>query len=1021
MRRLLCLLMVLWAVPASAATYYVAKTGNDSNAGTLAAPYLTIRKGIQQATTPGDTVYVRVGTYDECGIDADYTSGTSGHVTTISAYPNEVVWLVPTCGTPLGFNNKSYITFSGMNVDGVHLGGQNPGYYIGPGDHYITIQNATIKNVANYDGIAVFCGQAAGDHFTLSNLDVFNNGNMTAGIGVSQQHGIYVTDGCATGVIEKSRVYGNAGSGIQIYGVGNGRNDNWTVQTNVLHDNYQNPNWGGSYVIIGSGDNQLIANNVVYQGTCYGTTCAGITVGYNTPNNTQIYHNTVYGFTGAAGSYIGLWAFQGTNALIKNNISYNNVINYQDNATGTVTATNLLTNPTFVNAGTHDFHLQSGSAAKDTGTTLGTITEDSVLVARPKGSAYDIGAFEYDSAGTSYVVHQGEADTLQTVFNGLTCGDTVTLDAGGFYSRGAANQKFYLFDPGPQCDDTTGWIAIRTADYANAAFTRGRRLVPGSDYPHMARLYSYATSGGATSVVICRAGANHYHLIGLELVPVNTGVFTEDVVTCGSEGVSIDSSPTYADLRTTGWLWLDHVFIHPNEITATDLANPVSTRTAGHGFIADGSTNTIEDSYIAGFAGYAPSGDGISSFGVAIINGPGPVMIKNDYIEAEYNNVFLGGGGSPTQYGGTLSGGATTTTGVVSNTTGLSVGMLVSFLVPSYTNPVNGRTGNLYKVARVTNIAGTTLTYAAEGPTGLDVSPTTPGEVAWAGDLPHDITVRDSLIAKQAYFLNFRQPKGFIELKSGQDILIDHNVFDGGAWGTLIGISARNQSGRTPWDTLYRVTFTNNRTTFMDAAVKCQLVDNEYTNQRGNTVTIRNDLFFDQDPDSSSPHNHGIVFDTSNCDTMSVTHTTFIGRTYTTSAVFGYDSSNGVDATSHTFVFKDNILQYGGYGFNSAISPGTIASAWPSATISKNIFVNWAGVSTDSAHYGATDVVVAGYSALGFVDLTNKDYRLAATSPYYRAGSDGNDIGVYDWVSIAEGVGGVSPSTGTLPVRLRVH
>jgi len=43
-------------------TIYVATTGNDSNPGTETSPYLNIQKAID-AAAPGDTIYIRGGTY----------------------------------------------------------------------------------------------------------------------------------------------------------------------------------------------------------------------------------------------------------------------------------------------------------------------------------------------------------------------------------------------------------------------------------------------------------------------------------------------------------------------------------------------------------------------------------------------------------------------------------------------------------------------------------------------------------------------------------------------------------------------------------------------------------------------------------------------------------------------------------------------------------------------------------------------------------------------------------------------
>ena len=45
-------------------TYYVAKTGSDSNPGTEAQPWLTIQKAANTMVA-GDTVYIKQGTYTE--------------------------------------------------------------------------------------------------------------------------------------------------------------------------------------------------------------------------------------------------------------------------------------------------------------------------------------------------------------------------------------------------------------------------------------------------------------------------------------------------------------------------------------------------------------------------------------------------------------------------------------------------------------------------------------------------------------------------------------------------------------------------------------------------------------------------------------------------------------------------------------------------------------------------------------------------------------------------------------------
>ncbi|MGB7769558.1 MAG: DUF1565 domain-containing protein, partial [Verrucomicrobiia bacterium] len=58
------LLVLLNANVLSAATYYVSKTGNDSNNGSQGAPWLTVSKAASTASA-GDTVNLAAGTYNE--------------------------------------------------------------------------------------------------------------------------------------------------------------------------------------------------------------------------------------------------------------------------------------------------------------------------------------------------------------------------------------------------------------------------------------------------------------------------------------------------------------------------------------------------------------------------------------------------------------------------------------------------------------------------------------------------------------------------------------------------------------------------------------------------------------------------------------------------------------------------------------------------------------------------------------------------------------------------------------------
>ncbi len=70
--------------------YYVSTNGSDANNGNINAPWLTIQFAIDQVQ-PGDTIFVRSGTYNEYVIFNQ--SGNSGQPIILSGYPNELVVL----------------------------------------------------------------------------------------------------------------------------------------------------------------------------------------------------------------------------------------------------------------------------------------------------------------------------------------------------------------------------------------------------------------------------------------------------------------------------------------------------------------------------------------------------------------------------------------------------------------------------------------------------------------------------------------------------------------------------------------------------------------------------------------------------------------------------------------------------------------------------------------------------------------------------------------------------------------
>ena len=85
----LLLLGTSWLIPAAeAATYYVSPSGSDANPGTVAAPFARLQKA-HDVANPGDTIYMRGGTYTLAGQIAFTRSGSSGNPIRVFNYPGE--------------------------------------------------------------------------------------------------------------------------------------------------------------------------------------------------------------------------------------------------------------------------------------------------------------------------------------------------------------------------------------------------------------------------------------------------------------------------------------------------------------------------------------------------------------------------------------------------------------------------------------------------------------------------------------------------------------------------------------------------------------------------------------------------------------------------------------------------------------------------------------------------------------------------------------------------------------------
>ena len=144
MKKLIFILLTLSSFISFSATYYVATTGSDSNAGTIASPWATWQKGFETIVA-GDILYIRGGTYATSGFQySSYWNGVrvsnrDGNVTDtikVFAYQNEIPIL--DCAT------------MSTTRDGTHFG------ILMDGCDYWHIKGLTVKNCQDYFNGSVY-------------------------------------------------------------------------------------------------------------------------------------------------------------------------------------------------------------------------------------------------------------------------------------------------------------------------------------------------------------------------------------------------------------------------------------------------------------------------------------------------------------------------------------------------------------------------------------------------------------------------------------------------------------------------------------------------------------------------------------------------------------------------------------------------------------------------------------------------------------------------------------------------
>src|SRR5262245_2788233 len=379
--------------PPPGATFYVSPTGSDSNPGTQAQPFRNIQRAAD-VVNPGNTVIVEDGVYTYSG----------------SNQCGKTIVCLTRGGAP-----GQLVTFKSRNKWGARVDGQNgvaaDGFGFG-GANYVRIQDFEIYGVANAasggaSGIDAF---SSGRFSEIIGNHIHDNGHVCTDTSQGQ-NGIYIEQNNV--LVEGNLIHdigrlipgqqgcqpGNDFYQHHDHGIYHSGGDDVTIRNNII---YNIKGGWAVHVYPNSRARMNILNNTFaftnqYQGK-YGAIIIfdGMTV-----SDSNISNNIFYLVNTAAIYVGGSSAPSFSNVRVRNNIVSNGAILRADSSVGSgLTLINNRENadPGLVNPTGSDFHLRANSLAIDSGATV-PVPTDYEGRARPQGSGYDIGAYEYSSSG----------------------------------------------------------------------------------------------------------------------------------------------------------------------------------------------------------------------------------------------------------------------------------------------------------------------------------------------------------------------------------------------------------------------------------------------------------------------------------------------------------------------------------------------------------------------------------------------------------------------------------------------
>ena len=651
----------------------------------------------------------------------------------------------------------------------------------------------------------------------------------------------------------------------------------------------------------------------------------------------------------------------------------------------------------------------------------------SLLAATPQLPQHYVDTNIADTPVTGQSITVNSGDDLQAAINKANPGDEIVLQAGATFTG-----NYTL----PNKGGASGWITIRSSQLASLP-PSGTRV-----NPSMAGLMPKIVARGSATAFNVAAGAHNYRMIGLEITvapgtPISYGLI-----------MSGDPSDTNAADLPNGIIW-DRDFVHGSALCHCKF-----------GAQMNGTNYAIVDSYFSDF--HAVGQDAMAIFTYIT---PGPLKIVNNELDGAAENVMFGGAydaipgvvpsdieirnnhfykplswmngivPAPGGVGGQLAGGGR-----------LNVGTTYYYAVvalgtgDTLTTPGSAQSSNSQEVS-VTPISGQQsvrltwngVTYGdasdtrkADGYAVLRTTdPPSAGQRNWVS-LSYATTdasgssfsfVDDGNGSAQGWNGSPTRwvVKNLFEVKNGQRILVDSNVFennwmgaDQGGWAILLTPRVDSDSNGTymTQNTARDITFTNNIVRHATGGVQIFSEDpgaptNELSAlQTTERLNFSNNLFEDI---NGSTYGNGVGTAGTFLDYLQAfsqlpgatdvtfDHNTIFNNGYV--ALMALQSQAGQQFGS--FTFTNNILSNNQYGLqvtNSHNDFATVENLFSAATFLDNVWAAAPGVSQFPSNYYPASLTSVDF--VNYASGNGGDYHLSTQSPFKGLATDGTDPGV---------------------------